>query len=207
MGQNTKSAITYGEWSIPMHNQECDRLVPQHLPEYYKILQDDLCTYLCPYGSQRRAPNWIKNCQSRLVVDLGPGLQKHFLQMQVLLQHRISGKGQPKDFPTLQTQKGHMVDGSLSWTLYHFKWGADTTWRYKRTLAGKHIRGNLGKHGATDRRTNSGSFCSNIGKLGKILGGIHSKSTYYSLTRIFRMEVGHKKVFRGNHCPTRIRRA
>ena len=195
------------EWSIPTLNRECDRTVSQHLPEYCKILQDNICTYLCPDGSQRRAPSIIKNCKSRLWVDPGTGLRKHFLQMQALLQHRTSGKSLPKDTPVLQTLKGHMVDGSPSWTLYHFKWGASKIRGLIKTSAGKHFRRNQGKHRVTYRRSSSRSLYSNNGKLGQTLGGFHPRTSLYNFSIIIRVEASHKKVLRSNHYPTWIRRA
>ena len=161
--------------------------------------------YLCPNGSQRRAPNIIKNCQSRLLVDPGPGLWKCIFQMQVLLQHRTSGKGLPKGFLALQASQGHVVDGSPPWTLYCFQCWANTTQWNKRTPAGKHTIRN--KQGNTGRRTSSESFCSNIEKLDKITGNNNSRTLHYNLFGIFRGEACYKKVFRGNHYPMRIKRA
>ena len=184
-------------WPWPFHKKLCCmqlrmRLpVSQHLPEYYKILQDDLCSYLCPDGSQWRAPSRFKNCKPRLWVDPSTGLRKHFFQVQGLLQHRTSGKGMSKDFLAFQTLKGHMVDGSPSWALYRFIWGANTTRGYRKTSARKHFRGNPSKHGAIDHWTNSISFYNNNGKLGKTLGDLHPRTMHCSLSRNIRMEVGH----------------
>ena len=68
-------------------------------------------------------------------MDPGPGLRKHIFQMQVLLQHRTSGKGLPKYFPALQAQQGHMVDGGPPWTLYRHKYWAGKIWWYWWTPA------------------------------------------------------------------------